>query len=116
MSDRYYKNVVRKLNEGEKNVLDITLKPFRQLNLQFINQTKTFNYIWISSFIFENEKFIFYPCDSLSIATFKIIPEYRHLFSITLYHKINENEIDKSGGEMYYIDTTPNDTTVAYYF
>ena len=119
ITDKYYKNVVRKLNEGEKNVLDITLKPFRQLDLQFTNQTKKFNYIRVSSFIFENEEIELYPSDSISIATLKIIPETENGFYIALKHKTNLNEVnqfDTARYETLKFTSGVNDTTITYYY
>ncbi|MBN1115802.1 MAG: hypothetical protein JXA77_01250 [Bacteroidales bacterium] len=114
-TETYYSSFQERIAIGKTNTLNFDIKPFKNLTLNFHNESNTFNWLSVYSYINDSE-FKCNPCEGLEVFDYKIVPEIRNDFYIGLVHYDEENKADSSKGEYLRFVAGINDTTINYYY
>jgi hypothetical protein len=113
-SENYFQDY-KSIIEGKKNTINLSIKPYKTLHLKCYNQSNTFNYLSVYSYL-NDYKFSCTQCEKLTVVDFKIVPERDHRYHIILYHYNNEDKIDKTKSEDLDFFSDKNDKTINYYY
>jgi hypothetical protein len=108
----YYSSSSKTINEGKKDKINFSVKPFKTLTLNCYNQSKTTDKLSVFSYL-NSSKFICTQCEELTIVDLKIVPEQENKFSIEVY---KENKMDTIRSKMLKFFSGKNDTTINYYY
>lgn len=111
----YYSVSSKTITEGKKNTINLSIKPYKTLHLNFYNRSNTYNSLYVFSLL-NSYNFSCKHCEELTVVDFKIVPEQEHKYNIVLSHYNTEDKIDKSKSENLEFFSDKNDKTINYYY
>jgi hypothetical protein len=114
-NENYYYCEPRSIIIGQTNRFNFAVKPLKTLTLKCYNQSNTFNWLYIYSFL-NDESFLCYPCEGLTVYNFKIVNEESNHLLIQVSHYYEENKVDTTKTEHIEFFSAKNDTTINYYY
>jgi hypothetical protein len=113
-SENYFQDY-KSIKEGKKNIIDLSIKPYKPLYLNCYNKSKKFNRLFVHSNL-NNYEFSCNQCDELTVVVLKMVPEYINSFFITVSHYNDANKIDMTNQYFFNSFLGINDTTINYYY
>jgi len=114
-TENYYYCDRKTIHIGQINRFNFAVKPLKTLTLKCYNQSNTFNWLYIYSFL-KDESFLCYPCEGLTVYNFKIVNEESNHLLIKVSHYYEENKVDTTKTEHIEFFSAKTDTTINYYY